>query len=319
MEHMKAAAETAGITVVDTHYHRPHFAASYLLTGDGSAAFIDVGTTRSQQYLLHALHGQGLGPADVSHIVLTHIHLDHAGGAGDLLQLCPNACVIVHPQGAPHLVDPAKLISASIAIYGEQLFDQLYGTITPVAAERLLSLADGERLDVAGRCLHFFDTPGHARHHYCIWDPGSRSIFTGDTLGLAYPELQKPGRRPFLIPTTSPAAFEPEALQASINRVLALKPATLYPTHFGGVPADPDSIHSLLSQIGKHAACGQASSDLDEAELQEKIGDIFYRAWCDYTDDTPDKAWLLDLLAADIELNAQGVKIWAQRQRRRQG
>ena len=159
-----------GITVIDTHYYREELAASHLIVENGKAAFVDVGAAPSLPYLLHALEEKQLTPEDVEFIILTHIHLDHAGGAGTLMQACPKATLIVHPRGSIHMVNPEKLVRATIDIYGQERFDQLYREIVPVPQERVIAAEDGATIDFQGRQLHFFDTPGHAKHHFCVWE-----------------------------------------------------------------------------------------------------------------------------------------------------
>lgn len=303
------------ITVIDTGDLREQFAASHLIIEKSKAAFIDVGTSHAQARLVHALQEAGLQESDVHYIILTHIHLDHAGGAGGLMDIFPNARLVVHPKGAPHMINPERLVAGSMAVYGEKRFRALYGTIPGIAEERVLVADDGYVLDFEGRKLHFYDTPGHARHHCCIWDPASSGIFTGDTLGLGYPELQEPGKPPFLICTTSPAAFEPEAMISSIERLMELNPQTFYLTHFGPVSVHPDAVADLIRQIRQHAELGRTLSN-DHQQLAAGIADVFQKAYRRYTGQAVDAMELSSLLADDIELNARGVEIWATRMKK---
>jgi glyoxylase-like metal-dependent hydrolase (beta-lactamase superfamily II) len=310
----------ATVKVIDTHYLRPKLAASHLLIEQGEALFVDTGPARAIDYLLAGLAEQELTPDDVRYIILTHIHLDHAGGAGELMRRCPHATLLVHPRGAAHMIDPEKLISASIDIYGADLFDKLYGTITAIDKDRVVAVEDGYVLPFHSRTLQFFDTPGHARHHLSIWDKTGSGIFTGDTLGLALPELQLPGRPPLLIPTTSPAAFDPDALEHSIKRLMTLRPATFYLTHFGPVAADQRSVARLVELIRRHASLGRQSQHSDPEQLKTPLRDLLMNAYLDYCreyDGKPVAPETFDqLLAGDIELNAQGVAIWNARQQR---
>ena len=163
-----------GIHVVDTGFHRPRFDAAYLIVERGRAAFVDTGTNHAVPRLLAALAHVGLEPAAVDWLIVTHVHLDHAGGAGLLLRSLPNAKLVVHPRGARHLIDPAFLVAGATAVYGAAEMARSYGTIVGIDAERVLATADGMTLELAGRPLEFIDTPGHARHHHCIWDAASR-------------------------------------------------------------------------------------------------------------------------------------------------
>ena len=183
-----------GIHAIDTGFHRPRFDAAYLMVEAGRAAFIDTGTNHAVPRLLAALAATGLAPEAVDWLIVTHVHLDHAGGAGLLLRSLPNARFVVHPRGARHMIDPSALYEGARAVYGDEEMARSYGKLFAVPAERVVSPVDGETLALAGRPLHFIDTPGHARHHHCIWDERSRGMFTGDTFGLSYREFDVGGR-----------------------------------------------------------------------------------------------------------------------------
>lgn len=302
-----------GITTIDTGYLRERFAASHLVVENGKAAFIDVGTSHSAERLVAALHAAALQEADVLYVIVTHIHLDHAGGAGRLLELFPKASLVVHPKGARHMVNPEKLIAGSVQVYGQQRFDLLYGEIKGIDQQRIIEAADGFQLDLNGRRLVFIDTPGHARHHFCVWDEKSNGVFTGDTFGLAYPELQLAGQRPFLICTTSPSAFEPEAMVQSIERVMALQPETLYLTHFGPVTADSRSIEELKQLVRDHAELARQKRGEEEL-LTESVAELLRQAYARYLDGRKMELDLLAFLADDVVLNAQGLSVWFKRQ-----
>ena len=303
-----------GITTVDTGYLREKFAASHMLVAGGKAAFIDVGTSFSVPRLLQALGEAGLVQADVRYLILTHIHLDHAGGAGRLMALCPNAQLVVHPKGAPHIIDPEKLVAGSIAVYGRETFQQLYGEIPGVPKERVIAANDGYVLDFEGRKLHIVDTPGHARHHLCVWDPESGGVFTGDALGLAYLELQQEGCPPFFICTTSPSAFEPDAMVASIERVMNLSPRRFYLTHYGAVAAVPESVAALMEMVRGHKRLGEQYGGQPE-RLREEIFRLIEKAYSGYLQGKEPSLDLKAFLQNDVELNARGVELWVARQK----
>ena len=166
---------------------------------------------------------RGVAPAQVDYVILTHVHLDHAGGAGQLMARFPNARLTVHPRGARHMIDPSRLLAATVAIYGEEETRRIYGEILPVPRERVIETPEGATLRLAGRELLFLDAPGHARHHVVVRDGETGHIFAGDTFGLSYRELDQDGRQ-FSFPTTSPSQFDPPALHRSIDRMLALGP-----------------------------------------------------------------------------------------------
>src|SRR4030095_9135979 len=161
----------------------------------------------------------------------THVHLDHAGGAGLLMQQLPNARLVVHPRGARHMIDPAKLMEGVRAVYGDEVTARDYGELVPVAAQRVITTSDNFVLDIGGRSLRFVDTPGHAMHHHCIWDEASKGWFTGDTLALASPALTT-RQGPHAVPPTAPVQFDPQALHASVERLLAANPRLIYMTHY---------------------------------------------------------------------------------------
>ena len=246
-----------GIHAIDTAFQRDHFDAAYLIVENGRAAFVDCGTNHSVPRLLAALAEAGLTPADVDWLLVTHVHLDHAGGAGALMARLPNARLVVHPRGAPHMIDPSRLIAGATAVYGEEEMTRSYGDIIGVPEARVVVAEDGHVVDFNGRPLLCIDTPGHARHHYCVWDARSRGWFTGDTFGLSYRELDS-SNGPFVLPTTSPVQFEPEALKASITRLLSYRPQSMYLTHYGCVSDVERLGRDLHAQIDAMVAIGQA-------------------------------------------------------------
>jgi len=305
----------SGIHAIDTGFVRPFFDASHLVVEGRRAAFVDVGTAFSVPALLRALESVGLGREDVDYVILTHVHLDHAGGAGQLMRELPRARLVVHPRGARHMVDPAKLWAGATAVYGEAKMRRDYGTLLPVAPERVVEAPDGFTLELAGRPLVFLDTPGHARHHVCVWDEASRSMFTGDTFGLAYPELASP-RGAFVMPTTTPVQFEPEALVASIDRLVGYDPRAMLLTHYSRVTEVERLAADLRRQTGELAALGRAADGTPDraARLRQGVRELVLGWVRDH--ETPLAAERVDeLLAVDVELNAQGLESWLDRAR----
>lgn len=302
-----------GIVTIDTGFQRPRFDAAYLVIEQGRAAFIDCGTSHSAPRLLEALATQGLAPAAVDWLILTHVHLDHAGGAGALMQALPNARLVVHPRGERHMVDPAKLIAGATEVYGEAEMARSYGEILPVPAGRVRVAGDGDIVDLAGRPLLCIDTPGHARHHFCVWDARSRSWFTGDTFGLSYREFDT-ANGAFAIPTTSPVQFDPEPLKASILRMLSFDPVALHLTHYGRVTGAARLAATLVEQIDAMVAAVQSVGDHPQrhARLVRLLTELYVeRAHAHGVDDAASR--VADWLALDIELNAQGLAIWFER------
>jgi glyoxylase-like metal-dependent hydrolase (beta-lactamase superfamily II) len=309
------------IDTIDTGYlGRSEFAAAYLIVEGDRAAFIDNNTNDAVPRLLARLEQRSLTPESVEYLILTHVHLDHAGGTSKLAQACPNATVIAHPRAAPHVIDPGKLVASASAVYGEDEFERLYGTIEPIPAERVRAMDDEEALTFGGRELRFLHTRGHANHHFCIADSASGAIFSGDAFGLIYPALQREGT--FAIPSTSPTDFEPELAREAVRRLVDEKPSSIYPTHFGAVT----DIETAAEQLLRHLNFAEAVRD--DAEASD-LPDDALAAYCrrrldDYF------AGLLDghgglgrdpdtwsLLELDIDLNAQGIAFAANKRRRK--
>lgn len=299
-----------GIRTIDTGFVRPGFDAAYLIIEKGRAAFVDCGTNYSVPRMLAALDDAGLTPADVDWLILTHVHLDHAGGAGELMARLPLAKLVVHPRGARHMIDPSKLWAGATAVYGEEVMQASYGRLRPVPAERVIEAADDYVVDLAGRPLRCLDTPGHAKHHNTLYDARANVCFTGDVFGLSYREFDTAGRT-FIIPTTSPVQFDPAALHASIDRLVALEPVALYLTHYGRVEDVARLAADLHPQIDAmvalaHAANGRA----DRHELLvTSLADLYGKrasahGWMHGNDA------LRDVIGMDIELNAQGLEVW---------
>ncbi len=300
-----------GISAVDVLYERERLNAVHLLVERGRAAIIDSGTAHGVPRVLAALESLGVAPRDVDYVVLTHVHLDHAGGAGQLMAHCPNAVLTVHPRGARHMIDPGRLLAATVQIYGEETTRRVYGEVLPVPAARVLETQEGARISLAGRELQFFDAPGHARHHVVLRDTGTGHLFAGDTFGLSYRELDRDGRQ-FSFPTTSPSQFDPPALQRSIGRMLALEPQAIYVTHFGQV-RDPVRLGADLRRlIDAHVALAERCRDAGarrNALLRKGIAALLreesLRQGWTLADDE-----LMRVFAIDVDLNAQGLEAW---------
>jgi len=301
------------ITAIDAGYVRPQMAAIHVIEHRGRAALVDTGTAHSVPRVLEALASLGRAPADVNYVLLTHVHLDHAGGAGVFMRALPNATLVVHPRGAPHMIDPSKLVAASIDVYGEPRYRELYGEIAPVDAARVHVTQDGERLDLAGRELEFWFTPGHAMHHQAIADHASRTVFTGDTFGLSYREFDT-ARGAFIFPTTTPTQFDPQQLAASVARIAAYAPRAVHLTHFARVDDVGRLAVDMTTQIHAFAAIAQrhaAAPDRRErirADLRALLRERSLAHGC-----TMDEARFDALLGDDLDLNADGLVAWLER------
>jgi glyoxylase-like metal-dependent hydrolase (beta-lactamase superfamily II) len=305
-----------GISAVDAEYVRPGHAAVHIIRHDGRGAFVDTGTNYSVPYLLAALEELGIARNAVDYVFLTHIHMDHAGGAGLLMGQLPNARMLVHPRGLPHMIDPSNVVAASQAVYGEEEFRRLYGDILPVERERIVSVPDGFRCELAGRELELIHTPGHALHHYAIVDRAHACIFTGDTFGISYRELDTP-QGPFILPTTSPSQFDPDQLISSIDRLMSYAPESMYLMHYSRVTGTPRLAESLKSQIREFVrivrdceALPDAHNAIRAAMLELWLKLLQQQGSTRASDD------VAQILESDLELNAQGLLIWSARQRR---
>jgi glyoxylase-like metal-dependent hydrolase (beta-lactamase superfamily II) len=305
-----------GIFAIDTGYVRPGLAAAHLIRQDGRAAFVDVGTAHSVPDLLAALDQLGVARDAVDYVFLTHVHLDHAGGAGQLMRALPNAQAVLHPRGAPHLIAPEKLIAASKVVYGEEPFRALYGEIVPVAAERVRVTADGERLSLAGRPFACVHTPGHALHHHCLVDLDHAGIFTGDTFGLSYRELDT-AQGAFIVATTTPTQFDPEQLVASVDRLLAYAPRAMYLMHYSrvtGVQRLGEELKADIRQLVDIARAHAGAADA-EARMAADIRAAWLARARRHGCTLPDAA-IVELLDLDAKLDAQGLVAWTDRARR---
>lgn len=302
-----------GIYAIDSGYYRPLLDAIQLVVSDdGRAALIDTGTVHAVPRVLAALDEVALSPEAVDWICVTHVHLDHAGGAGGLAAVLPHAQVAVHPRGARHLAEPDKLWAGTVAVYGRENAERLYGALVPVAADRIVEVGEGSEVVFGTRRFAVLDTPGHARHHVCYWDAAARAAFTGDTFGLCYREMVGADGRSHVFATTTPVHFDPAALTHSVDRLLALDPEAIYPTHYGRATDVPRLGAVLKRLVAEHVAAGEAvdpAAPDAHAQLSARLEALVRR-------EAAEQGWGVQgdaaaaLLAADIELNAQGLLVW---------
>jgi len=306
-------ASTHGIHTIDTGFVRPQFDAAYLIVENGRAAFVDCGTNHAVPRMLDALTAAGLAATDVDWLILTHVHLDHAGGAGELIAQLPNAKLVVHPRGARHMIDPSKLWAGASAVYGEAVMERTYGRLRPIPAARVVEAPDGHVVDLTGRALRCLDTPGHAMHHLAVYDARANVCFTGDVFGLSYRDFDT-AAGPFILPTTSPVQFDPPALHASIDRLLTLRPAAMYLTHYGRVEQVGKLAGDLHVQIDAMVALAHAANGQPDrhAVLVASLAEL-YASRAQAHGWTQGRAALCQLLGMDIELNAQGLEVWLDR------
>ena len=302
-----------GITAVDAEYLYPGHAAAHLIVDAGRAAFVDVGTNGSVPYLLAALDELGIAREAVDYVLLTHVHLDHAGGAGALLRELPRARAVLHPRGAPHMIDPSKLIAGSKVVYGEERFERLYGELLPISRERVQVAADGERLPLGARTLELIHVAGHALHHYAVVDAAHASIFSGDTFGISYRALDT-AAGPFITPSTVPTQFDPEQHLASIDRMLSYRPESIYLMHFSRVTGVARLAELLKEQIRELARIARRHAQArDPAPAIRADMLALWTALARREGSTLEPQALERALEGDLELNTQGLMSWLAR------
>jgi len=301
-----------GISVIDSGYFSKDFAAIYILRQGNEVAIIETGNKYSVTNVQKALEMDGLRFSDVAYIIPTHVHLDHAGGAGELMNRCENAQLIVHPRGARHMIDPSKLIAGAIAVYGEANYKKLYGEIIPIDSSRVIEADDNFILDFEGRELKFIDTPGHARHHFCIWDEMTGSMFTGDTFGVSYREFDK-GDEVYIFPSTSPVQFDPEALIKSIEKLITYRPKRVCLTHFSAIDPTNKVVDQLIDGIHFVSSLAKEYASRKEAEeiIEDEMMSYFLKGIKKVGND--DLEFCRDRLKLDVEINTQGLIYWQQK------
>ena len=308
-----------GIVAIDTEYLRPLQDASHLIVEGGRGAFVDTGTNDSVPLLLDGLQQQNLDPGDVDYVFLTHIHLDHAGGAGLLMQHLPNARCVIHPRGAPHMVSPERLIAGTIGVYGEARTHAMYGDIVPIEESRVIVAEDEAWFDLNGRAMQALHTEGHARHHYVLNDPGSRGVFTGDNFGISYRELDTVNGE-FIFPTTTPASFDPDEAHKSVDRIMACDPEQLYLTHYSRVRELDRLADDMHKGIDAYAELALANKDSPErgARIQDAMDEYLSTRLVNHGfQGDRDAIW--SVLEIDIVLNAQGLVSWLERLEKHNG
>ena len=299
-----------GIIPIDTNFIRPKYNASHLICHDGKAAFVDVGTSKNIESLENALANNNLDKGDVKFVFLTHVHLDHAGGAGNLMQNLPNAKLVVHPFGAKHMIDPSKLIASSERVYGKNLFNQLFGEVIPVEKQKILCPEDGQELLLNNRTMRIFYTEGHARHHYCIYDEYSNSVFSGDSFGMSLRELDTKNGS-FIIPITAPTQFDPNEAHNAIDKIIKYQPDAIYLAHYSKIEQTEklgSDMHDLVNNFVDIALSHKNDDKRMEhihKKLQSHLMQKLRSHGCNLDDDQ-----IKNLLQSDLYVNAAGLDFW---------
>jgi glyoxylase-like metal-dependent hydrolase (beta-lactamase superfamily II) len=294
------------IHCIDALYIKPRGASIYLLRAGDEVAIIETGTYHSLANVLATLQVLDIDCAQVKYVIPTHVHLDHAGGAGAMMRQFADASLIIHPRGAAHMIDPGRLIEGTIGVYGAERFERLYGSIEPIPQERIIIAEDEASYRLAQRELIFIDTPGHARHHFCVVDALGSGVFTGDTFGISYDSMKSLPRG--LLPTTPPTQFDPPALRRSIARIMEFRPERLYLTHYGEFLDPASQLASFDQWIDEYVdACGSGDSSApDFVEILER--DLLQRVMSGLGEGNDES--LRSVIGHDIRLNAQGLAYW---------
>ncbi|MBC8493209.1 MAG: MBL fold metallo-hydrolase [Candidatus Thioglobus sp.] len=302
-----------GITCIDTEHMRQDFVAAYLIEDNGRAAFVDTGCYLSVPALLATLDEKQINYDCVDYIILTHIHLDHAGGAGELIKHLPNAVIYVHERGAQHLIDPSKLRAGVIGVYGELFFKQFLGDLIPTPEDKVIVAKDGAEIALGNRVLTFIDTPGHARHHVCLWDQKSQGIFSGDTLGVSYREFDTE-QGCLIFPPTTPVQFDPDAWIKTIDKLMSFKPKVAYLTHFNQIEFNTESADMLKQHINGFTQI--ANRHKDDVNRHKAIKEALLAYLLKIANEhgvSFDEAQQIKLFKGDLEICAQGLGVWLDR------
>lgn len=300
-----------GIHALDSGYFRDEFDAVHLVVEKGRIAIIDTSTRYAVPRIMDAIRALGMDASHVDWILLTHIHLDHAGGAGELMRLCPNARMTVHPRGSRHMIDPSKLWEAVCQVYGTEMAVREYGSLQPIAADRIIETPEGATIALAGRTFEFWDAPGHARHHVFIRDTHTGAFFTGDTFGISYREFDSAAGA-FVFITSSPSQFSPQDMQASIRRILAAQPQAVYLTHYAQVRDVARHGDLLLRQTEEFAelALRHRESGEDRARLIRSDMETLLLGQLRGHGTHLDEQQCLQVLDLDLKLNSDGLVSW---------
>jgi glyoxylase-like metal-dependent hydrolase (beta-lactamase superfamily II) len=263
----------SGLDYVDLNFlGRPEIIATAILHGTAGVALVDPGPSTTLASLTTALTRKGIRFEDVRQILITHIHLDHSGGVGSILAKFPHIEVVVHQRGAPHLVDPSKLVASAGRIY-QQDMERLWGDVTPVEKERLKVIEGGESLTVVGREIETTYTPGHASHHVSYFDTASRVAFVGDTAGICR------GSSTYVMPPTPPPDIDVEAWRRSADSILAWEPDTIFLTHFGPRYGARQHLQAMFENIDEWSRTVLRllkDATLDDQQRQERFVDETY-------------------------------------------
>lgn len=282
----------------------PSRTGTYVINEE-ALTLVETGPSMSVPYVVNGLKELNLDPKDVQYIIVTHIHLDHSGGAGLLLESCPNAKIVVHPKGARHLADPSRLILGAKAVYGED-FERLFDPILPIPEDKIVIKEDNDTLQIGeNRQLTFYHTPGHADHHFSIFDPVSKGIFTGDTIGVRYDQIKD---FEFYLPSTSPNQFRPEDMLQSLNKIIhELNVERVYFGHFS-MSTNPAEVEKQIRywlqkflEIGESVFKKDGTYEEVSAQLLTIIQDTLKEK------NIPEDHHVFELIKLDLQVCSMGI------------
>ena len=298
------------IYLIDGHDLQLERRTGTYVLAENELTIIETSASPSIPYIREGLAELGFSPDDIKYIIVTHIHLDHAGGAGLFLQECPNAKVVVHPKGERHLADPTKLIAGARAVYGEK-FDSLFNPILPIPKERLMVMNDKDVLSISENCtLTFYDTPGHANHHFSIHHSAVNGMFTGDTSGILYQPLLRDGVE-FYLPTTSPNQFDPKKMLQSMQLFKSLQLDYIFFGHYG-MSKNPDEVYKQVSywldQFVDAAEEGLKQGDTMEQQIEVTTDGLVGRIASHLRElGVSEKHEVHEIIKLDMEVCAMGL------------
>jgi glyoxylase-like metal-dependent hydrolase (beta-lactamase superfamily II) len=295
-----------GITGVDTWMAgRTRVTSAYLLHG-AQPALVETGPTTSVEAVTAGLNSLGLGPDDLAHIVVTHIHLDHAGGVGTLSHHFNRATIWVHERGAPHLADPTKLVHSATRVYGEERLQELFGPVEAVPPERLRAVTGGDRIELTERSLEVLYTPGHASHHVALVDSQSGAVFTGDALGIHLPDVR------VLRPATPPPDIDVELGVESITRIRERAQNLLLFSHFGPVTEVDELCDIAARRLRKWADIVRDA--LEETDDLDRVTELLERRTADEFEPAQAEDRERYEILSGMRTNAEGlIRYWKKR------
>ncbi|MFO2549115.1 MBL fold metallo-hydrolase [Alicyclobacillus cycloheptanicus] len=285
--------------------------AAYFIR-DEKLTLIETGSSLSHDLLVEALAQLDVKPEDLDYVIVTHVHLDHAGGAGHMMERARDATLVCHPRAARHMIDPSRLWGGAEQVYGAAL-PQLFGSIKPVPEARVLIRHHEETLDIGRRTLTFFDSPGHAKHHFTILDPVSDALFAGDAVGIFYPTGFTGWSYEWVMPSTSPTDFDPVAIHNTMAMLQQVPFTWVYHAHFGRSKREP----AMRDTARVADAFAEIVGGLPDDQLSVPIVADALRTWvkADLRAHGFDPGDDLSVLDLDMTVDAMGLIHYEQKRR----